>query len=124
MKEKSYIKQILRGDLLALIFTVLMLLVFSVVLTYTSISEAIIPQTVIIITAMSILLGSSIGTMKMKTKGLLSGALVALIYILLIYVLSSVVNGDFAFNGYSIIMCLSAMVCGMIGGIVGVNINI
>ena len=53
--EKSYFKQILKGDILALTFTIVMLLIFSVVLTYTSISESIIPQTIIIITAISIL---------------------------------------------------------------------
>lgn len=122
--ETGYFKQILKGDLLAFIFTILMLLIFSALLTYTSISESIIPQTIIIITGISILLGSSIGTMKMKTKGLLSGAVVALIYILAIYILSSVVNGNFAFNVYSIIMCITSVICGMIGGIIGVNINI
>ena len=122
--ENGYFKQILKGDLFAVLFTVLMLLIFAVVLTYTSISESIIPQTIIIITAMSILLGSSIGTMKMKTKGLISGAIIALIYILTIYVLSSVFNGDFSFSVYSIIMCVCSVLCGMIGGIIGVNINI
>ena len=122
--ENGYFKQFLKGDLFAVLFTVLMLLIFAVVLTYTSISESIIPQTIIIITAISILLGSSIGTMKMKTKGLISGAIIALIYILTIYVLSSVFNGDFSFSVYSIIMCVCSVLCGMIGGIIGVNINI
>lgn len=127
MKDKTgdgYFKQILKGDLVAIIFTILMLLIFSVVLTYTSISESIIPQTIIVITAISILLGSSIGTMKLKTKGLISGVLVAFIYILAIYILSSVINGDFSFNMYSLIMFISSLLCGMIGGIIGVNVNI
>ena len=122
MKEKSYINQIFRGELFAIVFTVIILLVFSFVLTYTSVSESVIPQTIIIITAISILLGSSIGTMKMKNRGLISGMLIALIYIGGIYILSSILNGDFSFNVYSIIMCISSVVCGMIGGIVGVNI--
>ena len=122
--ENGYFKQIIKGDFFAIIFTILMLLIFSVVLTYTSVSENIIPQTIIIITAMSVFLGSSIGTMKMKTRGLVSGAFIALIYILTLYILSSIINGNFSFNIYSIIMFLSSVVCGIIGGIIGVNINL
>ena len=59
----------------------------------------------------------------MKTRGLFSGGIIALIYILTIYILSSVINGDFSFNIYSLIMCVSSVICGMIGGIIGVNIN-
>lgn len=122
--ESNYIKQILKGDLIALIFTIVMLLIFSIVLTYTSVPEAVIPQTIIIITGISILLGSSVGTIKMRTRGLISGVLISIIYIGTIYFFSSVINGDFSFNIYSLIMSLSSIVCGIIGGIIGVNLDI
>ena len=46
-----------------------------------------------------------------------------LIYIILIYLISSVVNNaNFALNIGSIVMMVIGILCGAIGGIIGVNV--
>ena len=112
---------ILKGVIISIIFTLIFLFIFSVMLTYTNISETFITPVVIVITAISIFIGSSIGNIKLKRNGLLNGALIGGIYLLSIYLLSGIINQNFSLSTSSIIIIVSGMVCGMFGGIIGVN---
>ena len=121
VNENKYIKSISKGVLISLITTILLLLIFSIILTYTNIQENVISPVIMIITAISILMGSSIGNMKIKKNGLINGALVGGIYIILIYLISSILNWKFSLNIQSIIMIIVSIVFGILGGIIGVN---
>ena len=65
IKNKT-IKNIMKGTGIALITTVLLLLIFSIILTYTNIDEKVINPVIMIVTAISILLGSSLGNRTCK----------------------------------------------------------
>ena len=112
---------ILKGVIISIIFTLIFLFIFSIILTYTTISESFITPTIIVITAISIFIGSSIGNIKMKKNGLFNGALIGGIYLLSIYLLSGIINQNFSLSTQSIIIIISGMICGMFGGIIGVN---
>lgn len=114
-------KNIIKGVLFSLSCTFIFLLIFSVVLTYTNISEKFIEPVIIILTAISIFIGSSIGNMKIKKNGILNGAIIGGIYLLSIYLISSIINTNFSLNLGSIVIIILGMICGVIGGIVGVN---
>lgn len=118
---KGNVFYILKGVLFSLICTFILLLIFSVILTYTNISEKVIEPVIIILTAISILIGSSIGNMKIKKNGIVNGALIGGIYLMAIYLISSIINTNFSLNTGSIIIIIAGMICGMIGGIIGVN---
>ena len=118
--SKNYV-YILKGVVISVIFTLIFLFIFSALLTYTNISEKFINPTIIVITAISILIGSSIGNLKVKRRGLLNGSIIGGMYLILIYLISSVLSGSFSLTLESIIMIVSAMIFGMIGGIIGVN---
>ena len=98
-----------------------MLLIFAALLTYTDMNENSIDTVIIIITAISILIGSSISNLKIRKNGLLNGALIGGLYIIFIYMVSSILNWRFSLNMQSIIMILVAIVFGILGGIIGVN---
>lgn len=115
--------RILKGSITAIILSLILLLIFAVILTCTNIQENVMAPVVIVITAISILVGSSISTLKIKKNGFLNGAFVGIIYIVTIYVISSLISSDFSLNINSIIMIISAVVAGMFGGIIGVNLN-
>ena len=63
----------------------------------------------------SILIGSSIATKKLKKNGLLNGAIIGILYILIIYLISSILNSNFAINLVSLIM----IGIGLVGGVLG-----
>ena len=113
---------ILKGVGISLIFTLICLFIFSCLLVYTELSESLMQPVIIVITGVSILIGSSIGNLKSKKNGILNGAIVGIMYILCIYIISSVANGgNFALNMQSLIMMIIGIVGGIIGGIIGVN---
>lgn len=123
IKEKSKFIDVLKGSITAIVITLISLVIFSTVLANTNINENTIIPVIIAVTEISILIGSIISVSKISKKGLLNGALVGLIYIAIIYLLSSMVNGNFSFDFNSLIIIISAIIAGMFGGIIGVNLK-
>ena len=121
INENKTIINIFKGVGIALITTLVMLIIFSIILTYTNIQENVINPVILIITAISILLGSSLVSMKLKKNGLINGGIIGGIYILIIYLVSSILNWKFSLNLQSIIMIVTAVIFGVLGGIIGVN---
>ena len=120
-QEKNNIKIIAKGSLVSIIITIVALMIFAIILSSTGVPETAIPTVIIIITAVSILIGSSLSMTKIKKNGIVNGALIGLIYIVFIYLLSSIVERDFSMSLYSIIMIVGSILAGAIGGIIGIN---
>ena len=118
---KGNLIRILKGTGLAVAITLVLLLIYSCLLTYTKLNESTMPAVVIVITAFSILAGSFVSSINIKKNGLTNGALVGLIYLLVIYLLSSTISGNFGFTLTSVIMIIASILAGAIGGIIGVN---
>lgn len=119
--SSSSIIKILKGSVISVVTTIILLIIFSLFLTYTNINESTIPTVIIIITGLSILIGSQIATHNIKKNGIINGALVGIIYIICIYFLSSIVTKNFSLNNYAIIMIVVSLLIGGLGGIIGVN---
>lgn len=115
------VKTILKGTMISVLLTLILLFIFATLLTYTTIAENTIPAVIIVITAISLLIGSSIANRKIKKNGLINGALIGLIYLLTIYIVSSIISGSFGMNLKSIIMIICGIIFGILGGIIGVN---
>lgn len=122
-KEDSNFVRIIKGSILSIILTIICLLIFSLILAYTNIAEKTMIPVITAVTAISILAGSIISVSKIEKKGIINGALVGLIYILTIYIISSIAKGNFGITINSIILIASAIIAGMLGGIIGVNIK-
>ena len=121
--KENYVLAIGKGVIFSFITTLILLFIFSIVLTYTNISENTIAPIIIIITGISILIGSSLATVKIKKKGLFNGALIGGIYVVILYFLSSILNTGFGLGTSTIIMIIVGVITGMLGGIVGVNLK-
>ena len=120
--DKNIVKVIM-GSLISLLITIIALLVVAIILTYTDVSENIITVSVIVISALSILIGSIISAVNIKKNGIINGALVGFIYMITIYLLSSIFIAGFNVNMQSIIMIVVSIFAGMLGGIIGVNFH-
>lgn len=121
-KNNTFFK-IIKGVGIAIIFTFTSLTIFSILLTYTNLSENLIQPVVISVTGMSILAGSFLVTRKIKKNGIIKGITVGIIYIMLIYLVSSIVNNlNFKLNIESIVMISIGIICGAVGGFIGVNV--
>ncbi len=122
-KCTNNVVNLFKGIIFSILITLVLLFAFAAILTYSDMQESSIPVVTIAITAISILIGSSISTIKINKNGIINGGIIGFVYIFLLYILSSVVKIGFALNAYSIVMMILAIVAGMVGGIVGVNIK-
>ena len=120
-EKNNTIAKIGKGILISIIVTLLAIFIFSILLTYTKISERVIPIVIIIMTFISILIGSIISIRKVSNNGMINGAIIGGTYVMLLYLISSILNTGFSLNIYTITMIIAGVVSGMIGGIVGIN---
>ena len=121
LELNSKIKIISKGVVIAIATSMILLIFFSALLTYTSISERTSTPVIIIITAISILFSTQLSTRKIKKDGIINGGIIGGIYIVLLYIISSIVTGTFSLGINAIIMIISSVLAGMAGGIIGVN---
>lgn len=121
-RKSSNILKVIKGSVISIFISVILLFIASLILTYTNIGENAIPTMIIIISAISIFIGSLVSAMHIKQKGILNGSLVGAIYIIIIYLFSSIAITGFNMNIKSLIMLASSIIAGTIGGIVGVNL--
>lgn len=120
---KKNLVRIIKGSLFAIITSAILLLIFAVLLCYTSLAENTMLPVILIVTGISILIGSMISTRKIRKNGILNGGMVGLIYIIILYLISSLFLAGFSLTFNSFIMVIVGVVTGMIGGIIGVNTN-
>lgn len=112
---------IAKGVIIAIIVSMALLLIFSAILTYTTISESVSNPVIIVITAVSILIASQISTRKIKKNGIVNGGVIGGIYIITLYLISSIVTGNFSLGINAIVMIIASIIAGMFGGVIGVN---
>ena len=125
--EESELKKnsvrIIKGSIFAIITSAILLLIFAVLLCYTNLSESTMLPVILVITGISILIGSMMSTRKIRKNGILNGGMVGFIYIIVLYFVSSLFLAGFSLTFNSFIMLIVGIVTGMIGGIIGVNTN-
>ena len=126
MEEKRMSKtlvNIIKGIIIRFIITIILFYILGIILSYTSVPEKIITPAIIVITGISILIGSSVSLIKSDSKGMMKGGAIGLIYFGILYSISSILLKNFEINIYSGIMFAATCICGGIGGIVGINIK-
>ena len=123
IRESSKVKSIVKGSFFTFAFTYLLVVIYSFILAYTNVPDTTIPTVVIGITMFSIFLSTLIFCRQIGNNGLVNGAIISLIYIASIYLISSLTKVGFTLDKYSIIMIITAIISGMIGGIIGVNFS-
>lgn len=115
--------KIIKGIVISVLITLFMLFIFSIILTYTNVSEGIINPVIIIISGISILIGSILSTLKIKKSGIIYGGIIGITYFFILYLLSGLTGGGFSLTFLGFIFCLVCFICGMIGGIIGINLK-
>lgn len=116
-------KYILKGVIIAYIISISLIIIFSVLLVKTNIKEQCIDTVIITISGVSILIGTTLSTIKIKKYGIANGIVISTIYMVILYVASSVLNGNFSINLNTMISILCGLILGVFGGVIGVNIK-
>ena len=111
------------GFSISFILSIIFILIFSIILEKTNFNESYIDAIIIVISSVSILIGTTIATKKCKKYGILTGGIVAIMYMIFMYIISSIIICDFYVGSKSVLMFFRAVVLGCIGGIIGINIK-
>ncbi len=112
-----------KSALMGLLFSVIILSVFAVIITYTQLSEKYIGVIALLATVSGALLAGMLASVKIKTKGWLTGVAAALWDFLMLLVIGltayeSSLNFSEIFKKIPLYILI-----GMLGGIIGVNIR-
>lgn len=114
-------KKVLKCVLLSFVMTILLGGILAFIVYFWQIEE---PTAKIIIFAamiVSVLFGSFVLAKNIEGKGLINGLLMAVIYFLVILIISFILNGRLSFGVREITRLVTLSASGMLGGILGIN---
>ena len=112
---------LIRGMAIAFAITCIIFIGFGILLTYTSLSEEMLPMVSLGCTALSAAAAGYDWAACMQKKGLLWGALAGLVYAVLLYIITSLAGDSFKLEPSGIMTVIVAASAGAVGGILGVN---
>ena len=103
------------------IITFILLAVFAFIITYTDFPASAVSVTTIIIILASILTASIYNGKKAQEKGWLTGLISGSMYMIILYIIGSIVFRDFTINSNAILLIICGIFAGVLGGIIGIN---
>ena len=109
------------GSAIALVLSALLLLGFSLLLARTDMQESTTRPVIILLSSLCILIGSVFTARKNTKNGMVNGGFVGGIYLLVLWIISSILMEGMSFTLHTGIMLVAAILTGMLGGIIGVN---
>ena len=122
MESRNLLINSAKGVLHAVILTILLLFVFTAIMNFVSVNTQVMSVSYIIITCFSVLYGSIYATRKNNRNGWLVGTLVALLYMLLLYIVSAIIFQDPTIHMNDFLRLLIAVLVGALSGMLGINI--
>lgn len=114
-------KGIFKSVFFSFLLSLILIFVLSIIISTTSVSENIIKPVTMGIVVVSLMMNGYVLSKNKKQKGILYGAILGIIYMVMLYIISSFSNFNFSLNINSIIMIILGILSGAIGGILGVN---
>ena len=112
---------ILKGLGYAYITTLIVLLIYNLLLTYTGISANSVSIVTSFITTMSAAVGGFYACKHIKEKGLIYGLTVGILYIILLITMFYLAKEKYIFDITILYKAILVSIAGGIGGILGVN---
>ena len=112
---------ILKGLGYAYITTLIVLLIYNLLLTYTGISANSVSIVTSFITTMSAAVGGLYACKHIKEKGLIYGLIVGILYIILLITMFYLAKEKYIFDITILYKSILVSIAGGIGGILGVN---
>ncbi|NLH97039.1 MAG: TIGR04086 family membrane protein [Clostridiaceae bacterium] len=112
---------LLKGLLASYIVTIPAFLLFALILANLDFPQRLITPVVVVITVISVLTAGAVSTRGVRSKGWLNGSIVGLVYMVILYLFSSIVYKNFALDRNVLTMAVIGVLSGAIGGIVSIN---
>lgn len=121
-REHGYVFEIVRANIIALIFALIAILLSALCVKLFNISDKAIPIINQVIKSLSIFVGCLI-SLKKPNNGWLRGIICGFTFVWLSYLVFSALQNNFAFGLAQLNDCVLGTVTGMISGIIAVNLK-
>jgi putative membrane protein (TIGR04086 family) len=120
--EKSKVLSIGQGVIRSFFLTLILLIIYAVITYFTKPNPKIDAVYFIVITALSVMYGSIYAVKQIQKKGWLIGLIVAIFYILIVYLVSAINGRGFDVSTYGVLRITLAAFVGTLSGMLGINL--
>ncbi len=111
-----------KGVVVALVISMAVFVFSSVIISYTPVSESVLPYLAYLTSIISIIVGAFYVIKRLSFKGWLNGGLTGLFYVLVLLFLGRFIIGEFPVFSSFLIKAFLGFAFGAVSGIVGRNI--
>jgi putative membrane protein (TIGR04086 family) len=122
LEQREFYTKVGRGVFRAALLTVILLMIFSIIASFTDLSVKTANVYILVVTCLSVVYGAIYAAKKNNKNGWLVGILVALIYMVILHIISGLFFGDFSFETKDFLRFLLAVLVGALSGMLGINI--
>lgn len=122
-KSGKILKPIIKGVLISLFVSLILILFFAFLLRFTNIPENVISPVNQVIKGISIFLGVLFGMKKVKENGIFNGFLIGFFFTIIAFLVFSLLDGQFVFNKTLLNDLIFGSIIGAICGIICVNLK-
>lgn len=122
MEKSDFAFKVSRGILVAVTLTTISLLIYSLLMNYVDFSLQATKIVYMVISCLSVVLGSMYASRKNGQKGWLCGFGVAIGYMAILLIITSLLNNGSPFNLTSLVQVIIACAVGVLSGMLGINI--
>lgn len=123
-KEYSHLTAILKGLVVSYIITIPVFFIFALVLSKIDSCANLVSPVVLITTILGVMAAGMVSARCIKSRGWLNGGITGVLYMLVLFILGSIIYMDFSINRNVLFMFLIGILAGIVGGILGVNTKI
>ena len=110
-----------KNIVICFLLTIVVLFVASWISVMVNLPEAAVALVVSIITYLCVGICGFRSARHSGSNGLLAGALAGLVYVIILYIIGCIAFAEISFSMSAVLTAVICIVCGAIGGIVGVN---
>lgn len=122
--DRKYFLPIAEGVLRGFILTLILILIYAAIMTFTDISSGVSSVFYMITTLISIMYGTVYSVRKVKKKGWVIGLIISITYMIILYLLYIISGKDstLIYNQSTLIRLALAAAVGILSGMLGINI--
>ncbi len=120
--KKSDLTDVVKSVLIAVITCLVLVLAFAMIMKFAELPDSVILPVNIMIKCISVVTGVLFG-IKAAEHGALKGFLTGLLFVIVTYLLFSIINGDFSLSLMSLVDIAIMIVQGVVTGVIVVNIK-
>lgn len=119
--KTSSTKPLVKALFVSMTLTLVIFVVFSIIIAFSSISEASADTMVTVATAIAIAVSGFTAARGASSKGWMWGSFGGILYILAVWIIGMLANDTFSFSTRTLVAFIIAAIIGAFGGIVGIN---